>query len=63
MNDDDDFFKILLEDIIVLWERSFEFVLDEVSVEDVVDIDSGVLIFDIGLLSDEDIFVEFCEEN
>lgn len=45
LNDDDDYFKILLEDIIVLWERSFGFVLGEVSVEDVVDIDSGVLIF------------------
>ena len=36
---------------------------DEVSAEDVVDTDSGVLTFDIGSLSDEDILAEFREEN
>ena len=63
MNDDDDPFKILLEDITALRERSPELVPDEVSAEDVVDTDSGVLTSDIGSLSDEDILAEFCEEN
>ncbi|XP_068697246.1 tigger transposable element-derived protein 4-like [Montipora foliosa] len=63
LNDDDDPFKILLEDITALRERSPELVPDEVSAEDVVDTDSGVLTSDIGSLSDEDILAEFCEEN
>ena len=60
---DDDPFNILLEDIGALWERSPELVPDEVSAEDVVDTDSGVLTSDIGSLSDEDILAEFREEN
>ena len=63
LNDDDDPFKILLEDISALRERSPELVPDEVSAEDVVDTDSGVLTSDIGSLSDEDILAEFREEN
>ena len=63
LNDYDDPFKILLGDISALWERSPELVPDEVSAEDVVDTDSGVLTSDIGSLSDEDILTEFCEEN
>ena len=63
LNDDDDPFKILLEDISALRERSPELVPDEVSAEDVVDTDSGVLTSDIGSLSDEGILAEFREEN
>lgn len=43
LNDDDDPFKILLEDISALQKRRPELVPDEVSAEDVVDTDSGVL--------------------
>ena len=63
LNDDDDPFKILLEDIGALRERSPELVPDEVSAEDVVDTDRGVLTSDTGSLSDEDILAEFREEN
>ena len=63
LNDDDDPFKILLEDIGALRERSPELVPDEVSAEDVVDTDRGVLTSDTGSLSDEDILTEFREEN
>ena len=63
LNDYDDPFKILLEDIGALRERSPELVPDEVSAEDVVDTDSGVLTSDIGSSSDEDILAEFREEN
>ena len=45
LNDNDDPFKILLEDISALQERSPKLVPDEVSAEDVVDTDSGVLTF------------------
>ena len=53
----------VLEDISALRERSPELVPDEVSVEDVVDTDSGILTSDIGSLGDEDILAEFREEN
>ena len=63
LNDHDDPFKILLEDISALRKRSPELVPDEISAEDVVDTDSGLLTSDIGSLSDEDILAEFREEN
>ena len=63
LNGDDDPFKFLFGDISALRERSPELVPDEVRAEDVVDTDSRVLPSDIGSLSDEDILVEFREEN
>ena len=51
LNEDNDLFKILLDNISALRERP-ELVPDEVSAEDVVDTDSGILTSDIGSLSD-----------
>lgn len=63
LNDDDDPFKILLEDISALQKRRPELVPDEVSAEDVVDTDSGVLTSNIISLSNEDILEEFRKET
>jgi len=45
LNDDNNLFKILLDDISALQERRPELVSDEVSAKDVVDTDSSILRF------------------
>ena len=63
LNDDDDPFKILLEDITTLREKNPNLALDGVSTEDFVNTDDDVLTSDIDSLSDEDILAEFREES
>lgn len=63
LNDDDDPFTVLLEDISALRQRNPELVPDGVNAEDVLDADNEVLTSDVGSLSDEDILAEFREDN
>ena len=63
LNEDDDPFNVLSEELNALRERNPDLALEEVSAEDVVITDADVLTSDIDSLSDGEMLAEFREES